>query len=249
MADLDGRPRLVIDVEDTGIGMTREQAERLFNAFSQADETTTRKYGGTGLGLVICRRLANLMGGDVKLQRTEPGKGSCFRVVLPLEPAPGSAMVTRLDEKTAPRAAAAPQAMVTLRGRILLVEDGVDNQRLISFHLRKAGAEVAVADNGKIALDMIDRAQAEGRPFDLLLTDMQMPEIDGYTLARTLRDRGNTLPIIALTAHAMAEDRGKCLAAGCDDFASKPIDRSALLAICAAWMGRTGGAFARSKAA
>ncbi len=249
VADLDGRPRLVIDVEDTGIGMTREQAERLFNAFSQADETTTRKYGGTGLGLVICRRLANLMGGDVKLQRTEPGKGSCFRVVLPLEPAPGSAMVTRLDEKTAPRAAAAPQAMVTLRGRILLVEDGVDNQRLISFHLRKAGAEVAVADNGKIALDMIDRAQAEGRPFDLLLTDMQMPEIDGYTLARTLRDRGNTLPIIALTAHAMAEDREKCLAAGCNDFATKPIDRSALLAMCAAWMGRTGGAFARSKAA
>ena len=229
---------LVIDVDDTGPGMTTEQAGHLFKAFSQADSTVTRKHGGTGLGLTICRRLAALMGGEVTLARTEPGKGSCFRVELPLEAAPGAAMVERLDAIVAEADKAAAIPAVALTGRILLAEDGVDNQRLIAFHLRKAGATVEVADNGRIALEMIDKSEANSKPYDLLLTDMQMPEMDGYTLARTLRDRGSRLSIVALTAHAMAEDRQKCIDSGCDDYATKPIEKSKLLATCAAWMGK-----------
>jgi PAS domain S-box-containing protein len=245
----DGQSRLVIDVEDTGAGLTEEQASRLFEPFSQADASTTRRFGGTGLGLTICRRLANIMGGDVTLHRTQPGRGSCFRVELPLVPAPSAAMVANLDALTAAPAPAPSQPRVSLRGRILLAEDGPDNQRLIAFHLRNAGAEVAIADNGRIALEMIDRAAGGGAPFDLLLTDVQMPEMDGYTLARTLRERGSTLPIIALTAHAMAEDRERCLQAGCDDFATKPIDKPALLATCARWMGRRDEARATAETA
>ena len=232
--------RLVIDVEDTGPGITPEQAGRLFRSFTQADATTSRKHGGTGLGLAIGRRLANLMGGTVDLVRTQPGKGSTFRLDLPVHPVPGAPMVERLDPVARAKAPSGPAEATLLAGRILLAEDGPDNQRLITFHLRKAGATVDVADNGAVALAMLEAAQAQGRAYDLLLTDMQMPEMDGYTLLRTLRSRGYSLPIVALTAHAMAEDRRRCTDAGCDDYASKPIDRDALLRSCAAWMGRRG---------
>ncbi|MBX9737111.1 MAG: response regulator, partial [Phycisphaerales bacterium] len=234
VATRDGTSSLVIDVEDTGVGMTNDQAGRLFHAFGQADDTMTRRFGGTGLGLTICRRLAAIMGGDAKLLRTEPGRGSCFRVALPLEPVPGSPLVASLDASTPKKAA--DQSEVKLQGRILLAEDGEDNQRLIAFHLRKAGATVEIAANGRIALDMIEHAAASDAPFDLLLTDMQMPEVDGYALARELRARRNSIPIIALTAHAMAEDRARCLDAGCDDYATKPIEKAKLLSTCAAWL-------------
>ncbi|MBI5864166.1 MAG: PAS domain S-box protein [Planctomycetes bacterium] len=226
-------PRLHIDVEDTGIGMTLEQAAQVFSTFTQADASTTRKFGGTGLGLAICRRLANLMGGDVVLRRTEPGKGSCFRLSLDLELSPGTAMVAGLDAHVEAAPAETPSSTISLMGRILLAEDGPDNQRLIAFHLRKAGASVDIADNGKIALEKIIAAESAGAPYDLLLSDMQMPEMDGYELARTLRSRGSSLAIIALTAHAMPEDRPRCLDAGCDDFATKPIEKTRLLAMCA----------------
>jgi CheY-like chemotaxis protein len=121
-----------------------------------------------------------------------------------------------------------------LRGRVLLAEDGPDNQELISHHLRRAGAEVDVADNGLLALNRIDTAAAAGRPYDLLITDIQMPEMDGYELTRTLRARGIDLPIIALTAHALTEDRDRCIEAGCDHWVTKPISRVRLLAVCAA---------------
>lgn len=232
-----GRPELVIDIEDTGTGMSNEQAGCLFQAFEQADDTMTRKFGGTGLGLAISRRFATLMDGNIYLLRTAPGKGSCFRLVLPLEMAPGSAMVEKLDAVQA--CSSFGSSAVKLSGRILLAEDGVDNQRLIAFYIRKSGAELVIADNGKIALELLDKAEANGTPFDMLLTDMQMPEMDGYTLARTLRARGSTLPIVALTAHAMAEDRFKCMDAGCDDYATKPINKSKLLKTCAAWIGKS----------
>src|SRR5574340_107316 len=102
-----------------------------------------------------------------------------------------------------------------------MVEDGIVNQRLVAFHLRKAGADVDVADNGRAALEKIEEAERDARPYALLLTDMQMPELDGYSLARSLRARGSTFPIVALTAHAMADDRQRCLDAGCDDYLSK----------------------------
>ena len=236
--NIGGSANIVIDIDDTGSGMSEEQAGRLFKAFGQADTTVTRKHGGSGLGLTISRRLANLMGGDVTLLRSKPDVGSCFRLSLPLAAVEGCAMVLSLNEASSATALPPLSAGITLRGRILLAEDGVDNQRLISFHLRKAGAEVEIAENGVVALSKINSACEAGRPFDLLLTDMQMPEMDGYTLARTLRQQGSTLAIVAFTAHAMAEDRGKCTRAGCDDYASKPIDRATLLATCSQWMGK-----------
>jgi CheY-like chemotaxis protein len=187
------------------------------------------------------------MGGDVQISRTEPGKGSCFQLVLPVLPAPGATMVNCLVPPK--KDSARPQNHVKLHGRILLAEDGADNQRLIRFHLERAGAVVEIADNGRVAMEMIDRAVAAGSPYDLLITDMQMPVMDGYTLASTLRQRGSTLAIVALTAHAMAEDRARCAAAGCDDYATKPIDKQALLGCCAAWLGKAGGAGRSAKAA
>lgn len=231
--------RLRLDVIDTGKGLTTLQATQLFRPFTQADTTVTRKYGGTGLGLTISRRLAKMLGGDVSLVRSEPGVGSCFRLELPLE-APSAAVwsssLAPVGETSAKRM---EQTSATLAGRILFAEDGPDNQRLISLVLRKAGATVEIAENGRIAGEMWEQALAEGRPYDLLLTDVQMPEMDGLSLTQWLRRRGETRPIIALTAHAMAEDQQKCLAAGCDAFATKPIDRAKLIATCAAWIGKT----------
>lgn len=238
-------PQIVVDVEDTGPGLSPEQAAQLFRPFGQADDTVTRKHGGTGLGLTVSRRLASLMGGNVVLLRAAPGVGSCFRVVLPLIPAAGASMIEQLVTCGAhgrlPGRDSPLRSGRWMSGRILLAEDGPDNQRLLKFHLTKAGAEVEIADNGRIALEMAERAAGAGKPYDLLLTDMQMPEMDGYTLARTLRERGSTLAIIALTAHAMEEDRERCIRAGCDDYASKPIDKHALLDTCARWLGRRGG--------
>jgi CheY-like chemotaxis protein len=122
-----------------------------------------------------------------------------------------------------------------LHGRILLAEDGLDNQRLISLVLRRAGAEVEVADNGRIALQMLTEA-LDHSPYDLLITDIQMPEMDGYTLTARAREIGVSVPIIALTAHVMAEDRQRCLEAGCNDFAAKPLDKMALVTTCAKWL-------------
>ncbi|MFN4241941.1 MAG: ATP-binding protein [Tepidisphaerales bacterium] len=227
-------PVVTFDVEDTGRGMTPEQAQGLFEVFAQADASVTRTHGGTGLGLAISRRLARLMGGDVELLRTAPGAGSCFRLRLPLERAESPAPTTA--GTPTPTADPDTTAPVTLRGRILLVEDGPDNQKLIAHHLRKAGAEVELADNGRVGLERVLEAQNRGAPFDLIVSDMQMPEMDGYTLARTLRERGVTTPIVALTAHAMQEDRDRCLSAGCNDYATKPIRKQALLATCARWL-------------
>jgi signal transduction histidine kinase/CheY-like chemotaxis protein len=235
---------LVLDITDTGPGMNPEQAARLFGAFSQADTSVTRKHGGTGLGLMISRRLANLMGGDATLEWTEPGVGTCFRVTVPLKVAPGARWIrdlAELDGSQDQQVRLAPIAPNSLKGKILLAEDGPDNQRLILHHLRKAGAMLDVADNGRIALEMLDKAAAGGQPYELLITDMQMPEMDGYTLATTLRERGSTMPILALTAHAMAEDRNKCITAGCDDYAAKPIDRADLIAKATKWLRQVGG--------
>jgi PAS domain S-box-containing protein len=238
----DRRSRLIVDVVDTGPGLTPEQAKQLFIAFGQIDGTVTRKHGGTGLGLAISRRLAEILGGDVTLLYSELGKGSCFRLVLPIEQVEGSTTITSLSPKQSENEPKPIAVALKLSGRVLLAEDGLDNQRLIAFLLRKAGATIETADNGRIALDMLDRAEAAGTPFDILLTDMQMPEMDGYSLARTLRDRGSKLPIVALTAHAMADDRKKCLDAGCDDYVTKPINKELLIAKCDEWMGTHGGA-------
>ncbi len=229
--------RLHVDVEDTGPGVKSEYAHAIFNPFTQADSGMARKHGGTGLGLTISRKLATLLGGNVTLDWTEPGKGSRFKLELPLEAAPGATMTSTMQAQVLQTPPTNPAPAIQLHGRILLAEDGVDNQRLISYHLRKAGAHVDVAENGAIALEMFEKAAATGDPYHLLVTDMQMPEMDGYALARSLRHRGSRLAIVALTAHAMSEDREKCIAAGCDDYASKPIDKLKMLSVCAKWMG------------
>jgi PAS domain S-box-containing protein len=215
---------LCIGVIDTGIGMSPEQLARLFRPFSQADGSITRKFGGTGLGLTISRQLAHLLGGEIEVT-SKLDDGSTFTVCVDGGSFAGVEMLTDLKEIMLPSVAPAAQwENVPLRGRILLAEDGLDNQRLLAMHLRVCGVEVVIADNGQIALDL-----AESEPFDLILMDMQMPVMDGYTATAEMRRRGSTTSIIALTAHAMAEDRKKCIAAGCTDYLSKPIDREILL--------------------
>jgi signal transduction histidine kinase/CHASE1-domain containing sensor protein/ActR/RegA family two-component response regulator len=251
---------LVLAVQDTGVGMTEAQLARIFRPFSQADETMTRTFGGTGLGLTIARRLAQLLGGEISVQSTH-GKGSTFTVTL----ATGHIPVGETWNPTGATVSAVPQVarpeeLPSLSGvRVLLAEDGIDNQRLISFFLTRAGAALTVVDNGKKAIEALSMAIADGTrliepaPFDLVLMDMQMPEIDGYSATRRLRTMGCTLPIVALTAHAMAGDRQVCLDAGCDDYTTKPIDRVALITMCARWANAqprsagaaTGGTFRR----
>ncbi len=224
-------PNMQFDVVDTGLGMTEEQVGKLFQAFTQADTSTTRKFGGTGLGLMISKRLAEMLGGDITVE-SKPGEGSLFRVTVTTGPLDG---VKMLDDPTTATsvqpetAAAAKGDAARLDCRILLAEDGPDNQRLIAHLLKKAGAEVTVKENGKLAAEAALAARDEGNPFDVILMDMQMPVMDGYEATGLLRQKGYTNPIIALTAHAMASDRQKCLDAGCDDYATKPINRKKLI--------------------
>jgi signal transduction histidine kinase/CheY-like chemotaxis protein len=244
--DARGGPRLRFHVIDTGTGMTAAQAARLFSPFQQADASTTRRFGGTGLGLAISKRLAQLLGGDITAT-SELGKGSVFTLTLPagpLEAVPmfDPAAATQDQTESVARGVSTDRlsSAVSLAGlRVLLAEDGPDNQHLVTLFLERAGAQVIVVDNGLRAVQALSiSGEATGPlrdppPFDLLLLDMQMPEMDGYSAARRLRALGCRLPILALTAHSMEGDRGKCLAAGCDDYISKPLDRRKLLSLCA----------------
>jgi PAS domain S-box-containing protein len=227
------KPELVCEVIDTGIGMTAAQIENLFQPFQQAEASTSRTFGGTGLGLAIAKRLAEMLGGAIAVA-SQPARGSTF--VLTVDPGPldGTALLDQPGDAIA--AAKANPALTNrqprLNCRILLAEDGVDNRRFISFLLSKAGARVTGVENGQKALEMAlatfhgwgRRQDDPHETFDVILMDMQMPVMDGYTATRRLRNEGYIGPIIALTAHAMADDRQKCLDAGCDDYATKPIE-------------------------
>jgi PAS domain S-box-containing protein len=222
-------PQIEFEVRDTGIGMTPEQMQRLFQPFTQADTSTSRRFGGTGLGLTICQRLAHMLGGTIEVE-SEIGAGSVFRLRI----ATGlSGDVKLIQADSATVSAAASVLVPTLPagvfvGRVLLVEDGPDNQRLLTALLQKAGLQVELAENGRIGLEKALGAQQAGQPFDLILMDMQMPEMDGYEATRKLRSSSYAGPIVALTAHAMASDREKCLATGCNDYLTKPVDRKQL---------------------
>lgn len=217
---IDQPPRLMFAVRDTGIGIGKEHHAHMFQAFSQADSSTTRRYGGTGLGLRICKELAELMGGEVGME-SEPGQGSTFWVALPL-PA-----VCPMPEREAGR-----EVRVSIERqigrRILLAEDNAINRKVATRMLTNLGHQVVVAENGRRAVEL----SREGE-FDLVLMDCQMPEMDGLAATRAIRTFEQELararvPIIALTASASAADRSACVRAGMDDYLSKPIDMNAL---------------------
>ncbi len=235
----DEEATLSVEVVDTGIGIQPERMDHLFASFSQADSSMARRFGGTGLGLAISRRLARMLGGDITVRST-PGEGSAFTVLISAGRMSGVKMVPSGARQGAIIALdpARDIDVPRLDGvRLLLAEDGPDNQRLIAFHLRKAGATVVIADNGRAAVEHAF-ASLSGQGFDVILMDMQMPELDGYSATRYLRAHGYERPIVALTAHAMAGDRERCLAAGCDDYTTKPIDCAALLRIVRAHSDR-----------
>ncbi|MCA9098359.1 MAG: response regulator, partial [Planctomycetaceae bacterium] len=227
-------PSLEFDIVDSGIGMTPGQQERLFRPFTQADASTTRQFGGTGLGLTISKRLAAMLGGDVWIVSSTPDVGTRFRATISCKP-PDHQTVSKTGPETSQIAKEARQTeqnqeVRQLEGmRILLAEDSVDNQRLIGYILRKSGAEVTIVDNGQKAVDTALGSGREHRPFHVILMDMQMPVKNGYEAVSLLREAGYLGRIIALTAHAMGGDVEKCLDAGCDDHAAKPIDRSRLI--------------------
>jgi signal transduction histidine kinase/CheY-like chemotaxis protein len=222
--------KLCVEVSDTGIGMSEEQLALLFRPFTQVDGSSRRKYGGTGLGLTISRRLAQMLGGDITVRST-PGQGSVFTMTVATGRMNwrGASELLRGGRPEAPptQPAHLPDALAGLR--ILLAEDGKDNQRILSLLLKKAGAEVVVAENGEEAVQMALESQLRGAAFDVILMDMQMPVLDGYQATGRLRAAGWSRPIIALTAHAMTTDRQRCLEAGCEDYLSKPVERGTLV--------------------
>jgi signal transduction histidine kinase/CheY-like chemotaxis protein len=224
---------LRFSVTDTGIGMTAEQVSRLFQPFSQADASTTRKFGGTGLGLTISKRLAQILGGDIEVQ-TQEGAGSTFKFWINAGPREGVKLLRNLTHEQLSIPDLSTQSKgreIRLQGTVLLVEDGEDNQHLLTAFLEHAGMKVTLAVNGEIAVRF-----ALATEFDLILMDMQMPVMDGYRATGELRKAGYTKPIVALTAHAMADDRLKCLQAGCTEYLSKPVDRQKLLMTCAIYL-------------
>ena len=235
-------PSMQFDVVDTGLGMTKEQIATLFQPFTQADASTTRKFGGTGLGLTISKRFANMLGGNITVAESTVGVGTTVRTTIATGPLDGVTMLeapmsaTLVDTEGAaglsPRGAAQTEACGSskLDCRILLAEDCPDSQRLIAYVLKKAGADVTVVENGRLAVDAVLAARDIGAAgFDVVLMDMQMPVMDGYEATELLRNEGYTGPIIALTAHTMEGDRERCIKAGCDDYAAKPIDRKKLI--------------------
>lgn len=222
LRDAHGAARAQFAVSDTGIGMPANQIPRLFQPFTQVDASSTRRYGGTGLGLGISKRLANALGGDIEVV-SELGRGSTFTLTIDAG--------TLNPENTRPPAGISPSqqklslppSSTGLRGRVLFAEDFSDARDLIGFHLKGMNVDVDMVENGRKACEMAEKSRTEGRLYDVILMDMQMPVMDGFEATRRLRKLGWKGPIVALTAYAMVGDREKCLAAGCNDYLTKPL--------------------------
>ncbi len=214
--------RLHFLVEDTGIGIQQAIIPQLFNAFTQADGSTTRRFGGTGLGLTICKRLVNMMGGEIWVE-SQLNKGSSFDFIITFGIQTES--ITQTPAKTLSR------ITTTEEVKVLLVEDNPINQQLAKKILESKGIIVMVANDGKEAVAMVSTAD-----FDAILMDIQMPEMDGYEAARLIRQKYSILPIIAMTANVMTGDKEKCLQSSMNDYLPKPIDIKQLFNILAKWI-------------
>ncbi len=225
---VDDQPAVELRVADTGVGMDRATMDRLFAPFVQADASTSRKFGGTGLGLTITRNIIEMLGGEISVD-SHIDEGSVFTITIPTGSLDGVAMIAEPQEIECTPASVSTdfKGEKPLAGYcILLAEDGYDNQVLLGAVLRKAGATVDIAENG---LEAVNRVADSPDVYDAILMDMQMPKMDGYQATRVLRQKGHDCPIIALTAHAMAGDREKCIDAGCTDYCTKPIDKIKLV--------------------
>ena len=235
---------VVVDVIDTGLGMTQEQLTRVFRPFTQADNSTSRRFGGTGLGLTISKTFAEKLGGDLTVE-SRYGQGSTFRLRIGAGPLAGVKMLEGLNESSIAPATGdqlpKPSPTTQLGGRVLLAEDQPTNQLVVSRFLTGTGAEVIVVGNGKDAVEVALKAESEGRPFLVILMDMHMPVLDGLDATRQLRTRGYSRPIVALTASALRVEQDECLQAGCDAFLTKPVSRRQLLGTIAELERRNAG--------
>ena len=237
-----GFQSFVLRVRDTGVGIPSEARERIFEHFAQADGTTSRRFGGTGLGLAICRRLLDMMGGQITVDSMQE-VGSCFNVNLTLPLVEQASEIVSADESAATlRRIDVPAALnsesFVLRGRVLLAEDNESNQIVACTHLERLGLQVVVVNDGQQAIDLLSSEQ-----FDLVLMDCQMPVVDGFSACaelrrREARDDRPRLPVVALTANAMRDDRARCLAAGMDDYLAKPYRGEDILAVLERWLPR-----------
>jgi len=230
-------PRLVFDVIDTGIGMTAQQCDRLFEPFTQVDSSNTRRYGGTGLGLAISRRLARLLDGDIAV-RSASGVGTTFTLSIPVNAAAdahlGQLDLDTSDARTRPSAAPSPNTPV-LEGSVLVADDRPDIRVLVRRFLENAGAQVVAVADGEAAVEALRDGSAWP---DAIIMDMQMPRLDGYEATRRLRASGFDRPVVALTAAAMKGERERCLDAGCNAYLSKPLDGRELVTTVATLIER-----------
>lgn len=240
-----GPVQFEFEVEDTGIGIPDDKTNYIFNKFTQADQSTARKFGGTGLGLSICRELTHMMGGDIGV-RSQLGKGSTFWFRIQLQEDPMSSIDSAPAENATSQPPSAPPLVSNLK--VLLVEDNPVNQMVATAMLEKLGCQCATADNGDIACRMVQQES-----FDLILMDCQMPVMDGYEATEKIRQHEaatghSRTPIIAFTAHALKGNDEKCKAAGMDDFISKPVRQSDLERVLSAWVTGDGAVTAHSAA-
>jgi CheY-like chemotaxis protein len=223
--------KLVFHVIDTGIGITPNLREALFQPFNQGDTSQTRKYGGTGLGLTISRRLAQMLGGNITVE-SNPGYGSTFTAAVDAGPLLVSNVTVRTNRVAQDSEESRPPQR-HLNCRVLVVDDREDIRMLASYFVTEAGGRVVATCDGLEAIAAVHEAQNVADPFDIILMDMQMPNLDGRETTALLRESSFRQPIIAITADAMQGDREKTLMAGCDGYLSKPIEREELISMIA----------------
>ena len=228
----EGTEHIEIRISDTGIGIKPEEHKLIFNSFHQTQNNLTREFGGSGLGLAFAMHITQAMNGDISVDST-PGEGSTFTLTIDAKPAP--------MHKAEPSQASKPaEPTVSLtNARILIVDDSKDNRVLLQHYFKSTDAQTDFALDGQQAIERIRKGIQDQTPFDLVLMDMQMPVLDGYASTQQLRAMGIDVPIVALTAHALEGDREQCLAAGCNEYLTKPVSRASLFKICELMLGHT----------